>query len=45
MKIKITMIMDVEADSVEEAEEIIHEWNDGEFMEAMAEADLSIEAA
>lgn len=45
MKIKVTMVVDIEADSVEEAEEIFREWDDLEFIEAVAEADVTVEAA
>ena len=44
MKIKVTMILEIEdADSFEEAEEIFHEWDDMEFLEATTEAEITVE--
>ena len=45
MKIKVTMVLDIEADSLEEAEEIYHEWDDQEFVEQVANATVTIEEA
>ena len=44
MKIKVTMILEIEdADSFEEAEEIFHEWDDMEFLDAVSEAKVTVE--
>lgn len=45
MKIKVTMVMDIEADSLEEAEELYFEWDDQEFIQNVADADVTIEEA
>lgn len=45
MKIKVTMVLEIDADSLEEAEEIYHEWDDYTFLEEIAEASVTIEEA
>ncbi len=43
MKVKVTMVLDIEADSLEEAREVYHELNDYEFLEMVADADVTVE--
>lgn len=43
MKVKVTMVLDIEADSLEEAEEIYYEWDDRQFLENTTDAVVTIE--
>ena len=45
MKIKVTMIMDIEADTLDEAEELYWDWDDSEFIAAVADAEVTVESA
>ena len=44
-KFKVIMTFEVEAESVEEAEEIFMEWDDLEFIAASTAAETVVEAA
>ena len=43
MKIKVTMVLEIEADSIEEAREVYHEMDDYEFIVMVAGADVTVE--
>ncbi len=45
MKVKVTMVLDIEADSIEEAREVYHELDDYQFLELVADADVTVEEA
>ena len=45
MKVKVTMVLDIDADTLEEAEDVYYHWDDCEFIEAASAADVTIESA